>query len=309
MNNTLKTIVWITAAIAVVSLGVAAVLFFATGMGEPWQRGSGVVIDDQKSFALSGIGELDVRTSSTDLYITASRGDTVEIRLHGTVYAAHPDSIPTLAAEQSGAALEITTVRRDGKRWALGFFSSDLILEIRVPKQYRSALIVNTSSGDVEITDQNLSELAVATSSGTIQLHSVQAATVVMDSSSGDQTAENLQAEYSELTSSSGEIRVRDLQGGVKAESSSGDITLRYREFSSNLEVRSSSGDVELHLTESAEFKVEARASSGDIDCAFPVTLTEADSEIRSNRLYGTVGEGTHRISVRTSSGDITIRP
>jgi lia operon protein LiaG len=161
----------------------------------------------------------------------------------------------------------------------------------------------------VEISDQILSDLSVQTSSGDMRLNAVQASTIAMESSSGDHTAEGLNAGQATITSSSGEIRVRDLQGSVKAESSSGDITLRYREFTSDLEVRSSSGDVELFLTEAAEFRVEARASSGDIDCAFPVTLNGADSEARRNHLFGAVGEGTHRVVVRTSSGDITIRP
>jgi lia operon protein LiaG len=309
MNDTLKKIVWITAAVAVVSLGIAAVLFFTTGMGGPWEPGKGIIVDEQRSFPSSGIGELEVRTSSTDVLVGTSEGNTVDVRLTGTVYTGQADAVPALAAEQSGEVLEISTERKDGRRWVLGFFSSDLIVEIKVPDQYRGALIVHTSSGDVEISDQILSELSVETSSGTIQLHSIEAATAALDSSSGDQTVEGINAGHSQMSSSSGEIRVRDLHGGTKAESSSGDITLRYGEFDSDLEVHSSSGDVELFLTEAAEFRVEALTSSGDIDCAFPVTLSGAESEMRRNRLFGTVGEGTHRVVVRTSSGDISIRP
>lgn len=309
MNNTLKTIVWITAAIAVVSLGIAAVLFFATGTGRPWEPGNGITVDEQRSLGLSGIEDIEVRTSSTNVYIAASEGSTIEARLHGTVYTGQADAIPVLAAEQSGEVLEISTERKDGRRWVVGFVSSDLILEIRVPKQYRGALIVDTSSGDVEINGQILSELSVETSSGDMRLSSIQATTIAMESSSGDQRVEGMKAERSEYTSSSGEIRVKDLQGGARAESSSGNITLRFGAFTSDLEARSSSGDVELYLTETAEFQVEARASSGDIDCAFPVTLDREDSEMQRNRLYGTVGNGTHRVAVRTSSGDISIRP
>jgi len=309
MNNTLKKIVWITAAVAVVSLGIAAVLFFATGMGGPWEPGKGIIVDEQRSFASNGIGELEVRTSSTNVFVGTSEGNTVDVRLTGTVYAGQADAIPALAAEQVGDVIDISTERKDGRRWVLGFFSSDLILEIEVPNNYRGAFVVHTSSADVEISDQVLSELSVETSSGTIKLHSIQAGTVSLDSSSGDQTAEGMNAGYSQMTSSSGDIRAKDLRGGARVESSSGDITLRYGQFDSDLEVRSSSGDVELYLTDKAEFLVEARASSGDIECAFPVTLSGADSEMSRNRLYGTVAEGTHRVAVRTSSGDITIRP
>jgi lia operon protein LiaG len=309
MNNTLKTVVWIAIAIAVVSLGIAVVLFFATDMRGPWEGGKGMPVDEQRAFDVSGIGKLAVGTSSTDVYIAASQGNRIEVRLHGTVYTSQSEAVPVLAAVRSGEVLEITTERKDGRRWVVGFYSSDLILEIHVPKQYRGSLSVQTSSADVQINDQILSELLVKTSSGSMQLHSVQADTVVMESSSGDQRVEGMIAESSEMTSSSGEIRVTDLEGDARAESSSGDITLRYAAFNADLEARSSSGDVELSLTRTAEFRLEAKSSSGDIDCSFPITLSEADSEMSSNRLFGRVGEGSYRVVVRTSSGDITIRP
>jgi lia operon protein LiaG len=309
MNNTLKTIIWITTAIAIISLGIAAVLFFATDMTGLWDKGNGLTVDEQEAFDVSGIGKLEVQTSSTDVYLSAGQGNLIEIRLHGTVYTGQADAVPTLAANQDGSTLEISTERRDGRKWMLGFFSSDLVLEIQVPKQYRGSLNMNTSSGDVQIDDQILSELNVETSSGTIRLGSVQAVAITMDSSSGDQTAEGMIAKSSEMTSSSGEIRVTGLEGGTRVESSSGDITLRCTAFTADMDVRSSSGDVELYLTEEAEFRVEAKTSSGDIDCAFPVTLNGEDGETRRNRLNGKVGGGTHQVVVQTSSGDITIRP
>jgi lia operon protein LiaG len=96
------------------------------------------------------------------------------------------------------------------------------------------------------------------------------------------------------LTSTSGDLRVEDLQGGAKVKSASGEITLSYLEFNADLEVRSSSGDVKLLLTEAAQFRLEARASSGDIRCEFPVTLAGANSEMSRHTVIGTVGDGGH---------------
>ena len=309
MNNTLKTIVWITAAIAAVSLGIATVLFFATDMREFWEGGSRILVDEQRALDVEGLETLRVRTSSTDVYLAASEDNRIEVRLHGTVTTNQSEAVPVLAAVQSGEVLEISTERRDGRRWTAGFFLSDLILEIHLPRRFRGSLAVKTSSGDVQIDDQILSELFVETSSGTLQLHSIQADTVVMESSSGDQAVEGMRAASSEMTSSSGEIAASALEGALRAKSSSGDIILRCAAFTADLEVRSSSGEVELYLTEGASFLVEAKSSSGDISCTFPITLSEADSQMSSNRLFGRVGEGTHRVVVKTSSGDITIRP
>ena len=309
MNDTLKKIVLITAAVAVVSLDIATILFFTTSMKGRWEPKDGITVDERKTFSLEGITEINVQTSSTDVLVGKSEGSSIEVYLHGTVHTSRSEAMPTLTAEQAGDLLEITTKRKNGQHFILGFYSDDLVLEIGVPEQYRNRLVVRTSSGDVDIIDQNLSELSVDTSSGDIQLRSVQAATVSMKSSSGDQEAEDLQAEYSELTSTSGDLRVGDLKGGAKVNSSSGEITMSYLEFNADLEVQSSSGDVKLFLTEAAQFRLEAKASSGDIRCEFPVTLAGANSEMSRNTVIGTVGDETHQVVVKTSSGDITIQP
>ncbi len=309
MNATLKKIVLITAIVAVVSLGIATILFFTTSMKGRWEPKDGITVDERRTFSPEGTAEINVQTSSTDVLVGKSEGSSIEVYLHGTVRTSRSEAIPTLQAEQTGELLQIATERKNKRTWFLGFYSDDLVLEIRVPEQYRNRLVVRTSSGDVDITDQNLSELSVDTSSGDMQLRSVQAAAVSLESSSGDQEAENLQAEYSELTSTSGDMQMGDLRGGAKVKSSSGDITLSYLEFNADLEVRSSSGDVKLFLTEAAQFHLEARASSGDIRCEFPVTLAGASSEMSRNTVIGTVGDGTHQVVVKTSSGDITIRP
>lgn len=309
MNHTLKKIVLITAAVAVVSLGIAAILFFTTSMNRAWEPNGGITVDEQESFSPEGINEINVQTSSIDVSIGKAEASSIEMFLHGTVHSSRSQAIPKLTIELSGDTLEITTEWKNGQHFVLGFYSDDVVLEIRVPEQYRNRLVVRTSSGDVDIIDQNLSELSVDTSSGDIQLRSIQAATISLESSSGDQASEGIQAENSELISTSGDVRVEDLQGGAKVKSSSGEITIRYFEFNADMEVRSSSGDVKLYLTEAAQFRLQAKASSGDIRCEFPVSLAGAGGEMSRSKVVGMVGDGIHQVAVQTSSGDITIRP
>jgi lia operon protein LiaG len=309
MNHTLKKIVLITAAVAVVSLGIAGILFFTTSMNGAWELKGGITVDEQQSFLPEGINEINVQTSSIDVFIGNSEASSIEMYLHGSVHSSRSEAIPKLTVELSGDTLDITTERENGQHFVLGFYSDEVVLEIRVPEQYRNRLVVRTSSGDVDIIDQNLSELSVDTSSGDIQLRSIKAATISLESSSGDQEAESIQAENSELTSTSGDVWVRDLQGGARVKSSSGEITIRYFEFNADMEVRSSSGDVKLYLTEAAQFRLEAKASSGDIRCEFPVSLAGGNGEMSRNIVVGMVGDGIHQVAVQTSSGDITIRP
>jgi len=308
-NNRLRNIILITAAVAVVSLGIATALFFAADVGGEWGPRPGLDVNESRSFPIDQLDKIEVRTSSVDVLVVQSKTNSVDIHLHGTVYTGRSESIPTLAAESTGRVLKIETERKDGRTFFLGFYSDNLVLEIAVPAGYEKALNVHTGSGDVQISDQILSELSVETGSGEIQIELVEADNVTLDSSSGDQRLDHVAAAQSSITSGSGEIRAQELEGGARVKSSSGDITLRYRDFDADLEVHSGSGEVKLYLTHEAQFRLEAKASSGDIACTFPITLAGADSEMRRNRVMGVVGQGTHRVSVQTASGDIDIQP
>ena len=113
MNNTLKKIVLITAAVAVVSLGIATILFFATSMKGRWELKDGITVDERRTFSLEEIAEINVQTSSTDVLVGKSEGSSIEVYLHGTVYATRSEAITTLQAEQTGELLQIATERKD----------------------------------------------------------------------------------------------------------------------------------------------------------------------------------------------------
>jgi lia operon protein LiaG len=309
MNNTLKKIVLISAAVAAVSLGIAAVLFFTTGMFSSGRREGGLAVDESDTFSPAGIEEINLSTSSTDVLVGGSTGNSIEVRLHGTVHTTHPEAIPRLSALRRHEILEIATERKEGLKYTIGFYSDDLVLELGLPEVYRERLVVRTSSGDVKITDHKLSGLSVATSSGDIELRSIRTSSLKKESSSGDLVAEDLDADYSELISSSGDTQVQGLRGSARVKTSSGKIVLRYSEFDGDLEVRSSSGDVTLSLTEAAQFRLQARASSGDVTCHFPITVSGPASQMSRNTLVGVVKKGTHSVAVDSSSGDITIEP
>jgi lia operon protein LiaG len=292
MNDKLKKIVLVTAAVAVTSLAVAAILFFTTGgyRGWDWTEPGGIEVKESESFSLQGLAEINVQTSSIDVLVIESPGSSLELLLHGSVFTGRKEAIPHLSAVQRDDVLEVTTQQEDGKKFVVGFFSSDLVLELRVPAAYSERVVVRTSSGDIE-------------------LSSLRVSTLTTETSSGDQLLEDLEVQQSQLTSTSGRIRAEAFRGAARAKSSSGDITLSYEAFDGDLEIRSSSGDVRLFLTDEADFRLQAKASSGDIQCDFPVTLAGAGSEMSNNTLNGLIGEGAHQVMVTTSSGDITIRP
>jgi len=305
-KNMRVRVVVITAIIAVASLGIATIIGFAAGGFRPARFGGfGAAVDERKSVSLAGIDLVSVTSVSEDVRVLEATGDSVEAWLHGTASAADPASVPRLAAEAKGGTIDIRLERKT--RWVTGFNWSDLVLEVSIPKGYAGKLSVEGVSADIEISDHAYAGVSLASTSGDIRVGAVGAADFSMHTTSGNLRAASLAAERCELSSVSGDIEVKSLSGGVNAHTTSGEVALTLAEAFPRAEVGSTSGDVTLRLPADAQFSLEARSTSGNVTCAFPITIADSRSGGGRNALSGTVGGGKGSVSVRTVSGDIRV--
>ncbi|MBN2323570.1 MAG: DUF4097 family beta strand repeat protein [Spirochaetes bacterium] len=183
----------------------------------------------------------------------------------------------------------------------------NLELEIRIPEGWVKDASVKTHSGDIRIENIRFTILTLDASSGDIELSSVETGRLKAECASGDIDAVFLDTENAELAAQSGNIELEDVTGDVSARTASGDVTVRYAKFSNDVSLYCASGDVLLLLPEGAEFVLNARASSGDITCDFPLLVREMKRNKRS--LEGTAGGGKNLVEIETASGDITVRP
>ena len=109
-----------------------------------------------------------------------------------------------------------------------------------------------------------------------------------------------------ELESENGRITLGDIDGSVSATTSNGDITVAGRlEPGSQARLRTSSGDVEVTLVNTPGVWLDAETSDGEISSVVPITIT---GRSRDDRLTGSIGDGSSSLTIRTSSGDITIK-
>ena len=104
----------------------------------------------------------------------------------------------------------------------------------------------------------------------------------------------------------SGDIRIKGFEGDIALKITSGKTAIDYASFDNTVQISSISGDVRLGLPQTAEFRLNARSTSGDIDCDFPITMTDSSGSRRS--IEGTVGSGTNTVIIKTVSGDIDIK-
>ena len=207
-----------------------------------------------------------------------------------------------------------------------GHGGGDTHYEVTVPVGTR--VLTHSVSGDQQIRGTK-GELEARTVSGELEVDD--ALGLVFESVSGDVRARHLAGDVSG-SSVSGEIELADVGGDVRAESTSGDVTVdgaarakvvRLESVSGTLsytgaidragryDFTSHSGDITLALPGDVGAQLGLETFSGDIQSDFAITTRGAsdddDRGPRRQRLDVTLGGGGARITVSTFSGDINL--
>ena len=305
MNSRLRNIILIAAAVAVGSLGVAAVISAVSGITKPAEAGqAGVVaIDEERSYGITGTESIELSSVSEDIEFIETDGSEIRIRLHGTMRTGRSENAPTLEERSTGRKIEVR-VRHPLR--TIGFYSSDLRMDVYLPAGYSGSLKAVSVSGEIMLGFGDYAELETRTTSGDVTLEEVAAGRLSLHSVSGAIRA-SAASGVTEAGTTSGDIRIEGETGetGVRTVSGSVDLTLKRLERS--LDINTTSGDVRIALQEESAFELSARSTSGDIDCSFPITLSGSSSKPGNNTLNGSVGSGGPPVNIKTVSGDIEI--
>jgi lia operon protein LiaG len=180
-------------------------------------------------------------------------------------------------------------------------------LEVAIPRSYRGALSAQTVSGEISLGDRALSRVFLATTSGDARVGSISADSFEWRTTSGGLTADAVETASSRLASVSGDLTIKALAGDLTANSTSGEVRIDYTKSPGAISVGTVSGDVELRFPADARFRLDARSTSGDINCGFPITMTSTGGAGRHS-LSGDIGQQPQNVvAVHTVSGEIKI--
>lgn len=175
------------------------------------------------------------------------------------------------------------------------FFSIDLTEKatvITVPRDYKGALDLNSSSGGMELNDLTGSDIKVENTSGSIQLEGITGDTVSVKNTSGSIRLENvaLGTDMSvENTSGSIKLNSVDAGGSISIKGSSGGIRLDSLKAGGDINIKNTSGSVKgTIIGKESDYKVNAEVTSGSCN------LENSDS-------------GNKELNVKTTSGGINI--
>ena len=153
--------------------------------------------------------------------------------------------------------------------------------EVTISDMSAGAININTTSGDVFVTNISAGMFAIDTNSGCAELTNVAAGAFIHKSTSGDLTA--IECSF----------------GSVECDTTSGSAYMTLNNVPSELDAEATSGSFEIYLPENAEFTLEVKHTSGNLELDFPSVMREDEY---------VVGSGRNEFDIETTSGDIFIR-
>lgn len=123
-----------------------------------------------------------------------------------------------------------------------------------------------------------------------------------LEGSSGNIDLRNLDLNQVQFSASASDVNgVGITASRINGSSTSGNISIGFKKFATEMNLSSSSGNINLNLNEkSPNLTLEVATKSGSKNIDFP---------IRGNEESGTIGQGTHTVLLKTTSGDIAVTP
>jgi len=179
---------------------------------------------------------------------------------------------------------------------------------------------ISAMSGTIEIKNVN-GDIDISSGGSDITLFAI-SGTIDVRSTSGKKIGSNLVGAVS-ISQTSGRVELYNLDGDLRLKSTSGGVELEQRSgavdistFTGHVKIRSdfytdkdsyietSSGNVVFEIPEMSTGSVKLETISGNIDADLPMSI----KSLSDNKLTGDLGGNGPRISVVTSTGDITLK-
>ncbi len=301
MKINMKKIVMILLAIAILGYTVGFITLYFTGFNIKAIDKKDYKFDQTKTVSISSINDININTDFSEINLIPQSSDTVKAHLYGDVPANTKFEINTDGSTLTISENNKSNFWNDNNN---NNYSGNLTLDVYLPVLYTKNISVNDSSGDLNLNGFNFNDLSCKLSFGKTTIKNVNANSFQYENSSGDLDANSLHTKTSKMTSSFGQIKALDFTGDLTSHNSSGDTEVQFQVFNNMVDINSSFGKVQLSLPQNAQFKLDAEASFGNINCDFPIKL---DGSKTQNQLKGIVGNDKNNITIRDSSGDINV--
>ncbi|MCW1940124.1 DUF4097 domain-containing protein [Bacillus anthracis] len=181
---------------------------------------------------------------------------------------------------EDGDTLKIIGEREKDASFDFSFYDfrfQTSTLTLLVPERSYQDVKVNSSAGQIEISDVKSDRVSARTLTGEVDLKHV--------------TAKNVEG-----STKAGEVNFKKVIGKVTAKTTSGEINILDHDSKYNLEASSTAGDINITLSEKPKDAViTGQSAAGDV-----TIFNEENKDV-------TIGNGSKKISGKTAAGDVTI--
>lgn len=243
------------------------------------------------------IDHIDLKMEGSDTEVIPADQNEVKVDIEGK---------GALTLAKKGDTIEVA-VKHKWYEW-IGFNRKSNVT-VYIPKEYDRSMEIEIGSGNLQFagaSDANrmkLDELTVEMGSGNMTLENLETNVFEHDGSSGDLVVNALSTKEGNVDISSGDVELSNYEGPLEGDLSSGELTVSMDTLNGDLNFDVSSGGVNLDLPEDASFKLNGKASSGDISCNLPLK----NQKVEDGDISGMAGSGKYNINVSVSSGNVDI--
>jgi predicted membrane protein len=237
--------------------------------------------DFEKNYNLPPAGTISIDSVSGDIAVSGYAGTSIHVK---AVKEGHDKDKVQVVDNSSSNRLELKAeYPHQGECDA----SIRFIVEVPSDTEY-SFDALSTASGDISVTGVK----------GTVHIRSA----------SGDISGAQVRGKLV-VSTASGDVKLDRISGSVEAKSVSGDVEVNLEQLSGSdpLSFKSVSGDVVVVAPSTLDAEIEMKSMSGDLNTDFPLTIQSAQFGPQKGAT-GRIGQGTHKIEIKTVSGDVRLK-
>ncbi|QWJ04768.1 DUF4097 family beta strand repeat-containing protein [Bacillus mycoides] len=257
-------------------VAIACIIIGVIGISQTYEKAVQTAEKGDKEDVIKNetLKNVEVKLDAGDIVVQKSPDSSFYVKQKGDV------SKQEIRIAEDGDTLKIIGEIEKGVSFDFSFYNFGFqapTLTILVPERSYQEIKVNSSAGQIEISNVKSDRVSVETLAGEVDLKHVTAKSV-------------------EGSTKAGEVNFKKVIGKVTAKTASGDIDIIDHDSKYDLEVSSTAGDVDITLLEKPQDAViTGQTAAGD------VTIFNEDNK------NITIGNGSKKISGKTAAGDVTI--
>jgi|GEM_PF-4174969 len=257
-------------------------------------------VEDTVTLTAEEAVSLAVTTETARINIEPSRDSEAVVTLSGR-------SNRKLSLEQSsrGDQTEIEVSDNFPGWFNWGKRTKDLIVSVSLPAGFAEKLELKSVSGSLKLTDIDVPELELKSVSGRIELSDIRSSQTDLETVSGNVNLHEVLADRLTVKTTSGSVKAEVPTGSLEIRSVSGEVTASVEQLQNPIKITTVSGAITVSVPESAHAAVSLSSVSGRLSSAHPLGN---NTSAAAQALSGMLGEGSHEISLRSTSGSIRLQ-